>query len=296
MEGLLDDLGQLLGEPVSRAEVIGRGQVATVYSLYDSQNRTFPVVAKAYPVAGVAQNEMNKLLLLSRHSWVRVPAVHSVYCPTRTSLYKEILLLERLPGITVSAPCRSTDRSQALSEHIVDCLLSWHRVDSQGFTGISGNLKEQGWTEWYTRYQVQLWNQLEAFTDCDYAERVILYRSLEKTSRLFSEFDDTCVLVHGDFRLRNLLKDVKTDQLLAVLDPGEIQAAPREYDLMHLCDDPFAEKVLSTYLKRAPVAEQFAARRWLYKVWDEVAAGLRCGKMNHERLAAYSQNLIPWLE
>ena len=281
MEGLLDDLGQLLGEPVSRAEVIGRGQVATVYALYDSQNRTFPVVAKAYPVAGVAQNEMNKLLL---------------YCPTRTSLYKEILLLERLPGITVSAPCRSTDRSQALSEHIVDCLLSWHRVDSQGFTGISGDLKEQGWTEWYTRYQVQLWNQLEAFTDCDYAERVILYRSLEKTSRLFSEFDDTCVLVHGDFRLRNLLKDVKTDQLLAVLDPGEIQAAPREYDLMHLCDDPFAEKVLSTYLKRAPVAEQFAARRWLYKVWDEVAAGLRCGKMNHERLAAYSQNLIPWLE
>ncbi|MGL4919652.1 MAG: hypothetical protein ACRC43_03730, partial [Plesiomonas shigelloides] len=92
MEGLLDDLGQLLGEPVSRAEVIGRGQVATVYALYDSQNRTFPVVAKAYPVAGVAQNEMNKLLLLSRHSWVRVPAVHSVYCPTRTSLYKEILL------------------------------------------------------------------------------------------------------------------------------------------------------------------------------------------------------------
>ncbi|MGL5370759.1 MAG: hypothetical protein ACRDBF_07005, partial [Plesiomonas shigelloides] len=64
----------------------------------------------------------------------------------------------------------------------------------------------------------------------------------------------------------------------------------------HLCDDPFAEKVLSTYLKRAPVAEQFAARRWLYKVWDEVAAGLRCGKMNHERLAVYSQNLIPWLE
>ncbi|MDA1379805.1 hypothetical protein PCI56_07960 [Plesiomonas shigelloides subsp. oncorhynchi] len=37
---------------MSRAEVIGRGQVATVYALYDSQNRTFPVVAKAYPVAG----------------------------------------------------------------------------------------------------------------------------------------------------------------------------------------------------------------------------------------------------
>ncbi|MGL4270436.1 MAG: phosphotransferase, partial [Plesiomonas sp.] len=135
MEGLLDELGLLLGEPVLRAEIIGRGHVATVYALYDSQNHTFPVVAKAYPVAGVAQNEMNKLLLLARHSWVRVPAVHSVYQVPQPSLYKEILLLERLPGISVSAPCRRSDHIPALSEHIVDCLLSWHRVDSQGQSG-----------------------------------------------------------------------------------------------------------------------------------------------------------------
>ncbi|MDI5035996.1 hypothetical protein MJM43_30845, partial [Salmonella enterica subsp. enterica serovar Montevideo] len=40
--------------------------------------------------------------------------------------------------------------------------------------------------------------------------------------------------------------------------------APREFELFRLMDNPLAEGLLWHYLQRAPVAESFIWRRWLY--------------------------------
>ncbi|MGL5726783.1 MAG: phosphotransferase [Plesiomonas sp.] len=297
MECLTEELSLLLGEKVSRTEIVGKGAFSTVFALYDSSNAAFPVVAKAYPMKGMAESEISKLSVLARHAMVRMPAIYGVHHSEQSAAFKEVVLMERLAGISVTAPCRNANRSAALSEQIADCLLSWHRVDGQGLSGLSGELSDVAWPLWYRQYLAGLWSAIEANPAfCDYAERIVLYRSLERYDQFFSEFDDASVLVHGDFKLRNLLKDAKTDQLIAAIDPGPMQCAPREFDLIHLCCEPFAEKVLSTYLQRAPVAEQFAARRWLYKVWDEVACGLKKGKLDQSIFAIYSKLLTPWLE
>ena len=48
---------------------------------------------------------------------------------------------------------------------------------------------------------------------------------------LFEGFNDNCVLIHGNFCLRSMLIDSRSDQLLAMVGPGLMLWAPREYEL-----------------------------------------------------------------
>lgn len=96
---------------------------------------------------------------------------------------------------------------------------------------------------------------------------------------LFEGFNDNCVLVHGNFTLRSMLKDSRSDQLLAMVGPGIMLWAPREYELFRLSEGGAAEDLLWHYLQRAPVAEAFLWRRWLYLLWDEVAQLVNTGAL-----------------
>ncbi len=49
--------------------------------------------------------------------------------------------------------------------------------------------------------------------------------------------------------------------------------APREFELFRLMDNPLAEGLLWHYLQRAPVAESFIWRRWLYVLGRGCAIG-----------------------
>lgn len=69
------------------------------------------------------------------------------------------------------------------------------------------------------------------------ADRAVLYRAKASLALLFADFDDSSVLVHGNLTLRSMLKDVRSDQLLAMLNPGPMLWAPREYDLFRLSEE-----------------------------------------------------------
>jgi hypothetical protein len=86
---------------------------------------------------------------------------------------------------------------------------------------------------------------------------------------LFKGFNDNCVLVHGNFTLRSMLKDPRSDQLLAMVGPGMMLWAPREYELFRLAESGQEEAAVAL---PAPGAggEAFLWRRWLYLLWDEV--------------------------
>ena len=55
-----------------------------------------------------------------------------------------------------------------------------------------------------------------------------------------------------------------------MVGPGMMLWAPREFELFRLADGGQGEQLLWHYLRRAPVAEAFLWRRWLYLLWDEV--------------------------
>ncbi|EUM06260.1 YcbJ family phosphotransferase [Enterobacter ludwigii] len=296
MEQLRAELSHLLGEKLSRVECVNEKADTALWSLYDSQGNPMPLMARSFTSPGVARQLAWKMSMLARQGTVRMPTVYGVMTHEEHP-GPDVLLIERLRGVPVEAPARSPERWEQLKDQIVEALLGWHRQDSGGLVGPVDSTQENLWPLWYRQRVEVLWGTLNQFnnTGMTMQDKRILFRTRECLPALFDGFNDNCVLVHGNFTLRSMLKDPRSDQLLAMVGPGIMLWAPREYELFRLSDSGAAEGLLWHYLQRAPVAEAFLWRRWLYLLWDEVAQLVNTGRFNRANFDLATKSLLPWL-
>ena len=296
MEQLRAELSHLLGEKLSRVECVNEKADTALWSLYDSQGNPMPLMARSFTSPGVARQLAWKMSMLARQGTVRMPTVYGVMTHEEHP-GPDVLLIERLRGVPVEAPARSPERWEQLKDQIVEALLGWHRQDSGGLVGPVDSIQENLWPLWYRQRVEVLWGTLNQFnnTGLTMQDKRILFRTRECLPALFDGFNDNCVLVHGNFTLRSMLKDPRSDQLLAMVGPGIMLWAPREYELFRLSDSGAAEGLLWHYLQRAPVAEAFLWRRWLYLLWDEVAQLVNTGRFNRANFDLATKSLLPWL-
>ncbi|WP_024548365.1 YcbJ family phosphotransferase [Siccibacter turicensis] len=296
MDRLRAELSHLLGEKLSRLECINEKADSTLWSLYDSEGHAMPLLARSFSTPGVAKQVAWKISMLARSGTVRMPVVYGVMTH-EDHPGQDVLLIERLHGVPVEAPARTPARWEQLKEQIVEALLAWHRVDSHGCVGVVDSTQENIWPSWYRQRVEVLWSTLNQYhnTGLTMQDKRMLFRTRECLDGLFAGFNDNSVLVHGNFTLRSMLKDARSDQLVAVVNPGVMLWAPREYDLFRLLDDGLGESLFWSYLQRAPVAESFMWRRWLYVLWDEVSQLLQTGRMNRQAFDSASKSLLPWL-
>ncbi|PWC17272.1 YcbJ family phosphotransferase [Brenneria corticis] len=297
MEQLKAELSTVLGENLSRLECVSEQPYAHLYALYDKEGHAIPLLAKGYVCQGVAQQEAYKLSMLAREGDVRLPTVYGLVI-TQQAPYKELLLIERLRGVSVEAPCRTAQRWTLLMDQIVESVLAWHRIDSHGCVGSVDSTQENDWFSWYRQRLEVLWATLlnvnaPLLTQQD---RSLLYRSRQCLPALFDDLNDSCVLMHGNLSLRSMLKDARSDQLLAMINPGMMLWAPREYELLRLCESGMPEQLLYRYLNKAPVAESFVYRRWLYVIWEAVSRYIHTGQLDRRLFDTASRELSPWLE
>ncbi|MGU3522228.1 YcbJ family phosphotransferase [Enterobacteriaceae bacterium C23F] len=296
MEQLRAELSHLLGEKLSRVECVSEKTDSSLWSLYDAQGHPMPLMARSFTTPGLARQLAWKISTLARSGTVRMPVVYGVMTHEEHP-GPDVLLLERLRGVPVEAPARTPDRWEQLKDQIVEGLLAWHRQDSGGCVGTVDSTQENLWPLWYRQRVEVLWGTLNLYdnTGLTMQDKRILFRTRECLPALFDGFNDNCVLVHGNFTLRSMLKDSRSDQLLAMVGPGVMLWAPREYELFRLADSGLAEGLLWHYLQRAPVAEAFLWRRWLYLLWDEVAQLVNTGRFNRANFDLAAKSLLPWL-
>ncbi|HDT4050510.1 TPA: YcbJ family phosphotransferase [Enterobacter bugandensis] len=296
MEQLRAELSHLLGEKLSRVECVSEKVDTALWSLYDGQGNPMPLMARSFSSPGVARQLAWKMSMLAREGTVRMPTVYGVMTHEEHP-GPDVLLIERLRGVPVEAPARTPERWEQLKDQIVEALLAWHRQDSRGLVGPVDSTQENLWPLWYRQRVEVLWGTLNQFnnTGLTMQDKRILFRTRECLPALFDGFNDNCVLIHGNFTLRSMLKDSRSDQLLAMLGPGIMLWAPREYELFRLSDSGAAEGLLWHYLQRAPVAEAFLWRRWLYLLWDEVAQLVNTGCFNRANFDLAAKSLLPWL-
>jgi hypothetical protein len=138
--------------------------------------------------------------------------------------------------------------------------------------GPVDSTQENLWPLWYRQRVEVLWGTLNQFsnTGLTMQDKRILFRTRECLPALFEGFNDNCVLIHGNFTLRSMLKDSRSDQLLAMVGPGSCSG----HRVNMSCSGSATAgggRVAVALLQRAPVAEAFLWRRWLYLLWDEVA-------------------------
>lgn len=296
MEQLRAELSHLLGEKLSRVECVSEKIDTALWSLYDSEGNPMPLMARSFTSLGVARQLAWKMSMLAREGTVRMPTVYGVMTHEEHP-GPDVLLIERLRGVPVEAPARTPERWEQLKDQIVEALLAWHRQDSRGLVGPVDSTQENLWPLWYRQRVEVLWGTLNQFnnTGLTMQDKRILFRTRECLPALFEGFNDNCVLIHGNFTLRSMLKDPRSDQLLAMVGPGIMLWAPREYELFRLSDSGAAEGLLWHYLQRAPVAEAFLWRRWLYLLWDEVAQLVNTGRFNRANFDLATKSLLPWL-
>lgn len=234
--------------------------------------------------------------MLARNGTVRMPVVYGVLTHEEHP-GPDVLLIERLRGVSVEAPARTPQRWAQLKDQIVEGLLAWHRQDSGGCVGTVDSTQENLWPQWYRQRIEMLWSTLNLYsnTGLTMQDKRLLFRARDCLPSLFDGFNDNCVLVHGNLTLLSMLKDARSDQLMAMVGPGVTLWAPREYELFRLADNPLAEDLLWHYLQRAPVAEAFLWRRWLYLLWDEVAQLVSTGRFDRARFDLAAKSLVPWL-
>ncbi|MFC3395832.1 YcbJ family phosphotransferase [Brenneria rubrifaciens] len=297
MEQLKAELSTVLGENLSRLERISEQPYADLYALYDRKGNAIPLLAKSYICQGIAQQEAYKLSMLAREGDVRLPTVYGLVI-TQQPPYKELLLIERLRGVSVEAPPRTAQRWTLLMDQIVENMMAWHRIDSHGCVGTVDSTQENNWFSWYQQRLEVIWSTLLNVTAplLTQADRSLLYRSRQALSELFDDFNDGCVLVHGNLSLRSMLKDARSDQLLAMINPGMVLWAPREYELFRLCESGMPEQLLYHYIKKAPVAESFIYRRWLYVIWEIASRYIHTGQLERRSFDVAARELSPWLE
>ncbi|HBL7884262.1 TPA: YcbJ family phosphotransferase [Escherichia coli] len=296
MEQLRAELSHLLGEKLSRIECVNEKADTALWALYDSQGNPMPLMARSFSTPGKARQLAWKTTMLARSGTVRMPTIYGVMTHEEHP-GPDVLLLERMRGVSVEAPARTPERWEQLKDQIVEALLAWHRQDSRGCVGAVDNTQENFWPSWYRQHVEVLWTTLNQFnnTGLSMQDKRILFRTRECLPALFEGFNDNCVLIHGNFCLRSMLKDSRSDQLLEMVGPGLMLWAPREYELFRLMDNSLAEDLLWSYLQRAPVAESFIWRRWLYVLWDEVAQLVNTGRFNRRNFDLASKSLLPWL-
>ncbi|QKJ86615.1 hypothetical protein PMPD1_1664 [Paramixta manurensis] len=296
MEQLRAELTLVLGEQVSRLEQVSELPYANLFALYNRAGHAMPLMAKCYFNQGIAAQEARKLSMLAREGTLRVPGVYGLVVSQQKPRH-DVLLIERLGGVSVDAPARTPQRQAQLQDQIVESLMAWHRIDSHGVVGTVDSTQENGWVNWYAQRVEMLWATLSSLKPpfLSMEGRRVLYRSREILPRLFEDFDDNCVLVHGNVMLRNMLKDPRSDQLLAMMNPGMVLWAPREFELFHLCEAGAEESLLWRYLSQAPVAEDFVYRRWFYQLWEAIAQMLLTGKLDTGRFQRATEGLLPWL-
>jgi Phosphotransferase enzyme family. len=277
-------------------ECVSEKTDSSLWSLYDAQGHPMPLMARSFTTPGLARQLAWKISMLARSGTVRMPVVYGVMTHEEHP-GPDVLLIERLRGVSVEAPARTPERWDQLKDQIVEGLLGWHRQDSGGCVGQVDSTQENLWPQWYRQRVEVLWGTLNLYsnTGLTMQDKRILFRTRECLPALFEGFNDNCVLIHGNFTLRSMLKDSRSDQLLAMVGPGVMLWAPREYELFRLADSGLAEGLLWHYLQRAPVSEAFLWRRWLYLLWDEVAQLVNTGRFNRENFDLAAKSLLPWL-
>ncbi|MEY4899659.1 MAG: hypothetical protein RI895_81 [Actinomycetota bacterium] len=139
------------------------------------------------------------------------------FCDDETIIGSKFMLMDFVDGRVIesaeTAMSLSNVQASEISQNLVDTLANLHRVDP-----VAAELDQLGRPEGYLQRQVKRWGEQWQLTKTrELAEIEELHTWLEGAiSKLPTNLPSA--IVHGDYRIDNVILDPKTSEIIAVLD------------------------------------------------------------------------------
>lgn len=297
MELLKSELSMILGKPISRIETLNCQSHSCLYALYDPSGNALPLAVRYFSRPGYAEQEARKLMLLRQQGGVRVPQVYGVVVSERPPFH-ELLLLERIGGLPVEAPPHSGAQWQTLVQQVIEAMMQWHSHSANGMSGYIDSSQTLSWPDWFFQYSSVLLSLLRHTQQQDISPEELQFLHLTQRchDKLFADLRAENVMVHGNLRLNTLLKDPRSGQLLAIVQPGRVLWAPAEYELFHLQESSAGQQIVSAWLRQFTPDEGFLWRSALYRLWYQVEQRVHNQPFSAENFRNAITDLRPWLE
>ncbi|MHC1696030.1 MAG: phosphotransferase [Eubacteriales bacterium] len=232
-------------------------------------------VIKVYLKTGYMSNEIRQLEELRKYSAVPVPEVYG--CQWGDVNNKEdLFFMESMPGVPVRyvAYDNPTDREKIVNA-VVDAHIALHNIMSiDGFRELDSNTFYDKWEPLYRKHIDEYYSFICSMNDCPISNiaRELIDVAYYNFDIIFFDPVKEARLIHGDFKMKNVLIDPDTLRLTAILDPMDCCYGDREADLFQYTiphkDSRFG--FLDNYTSKVRLSDMFTIKNKYYFLWNEL--------------------------
>ena len=214
----------------------------------------------------------------------------------------DMFFMESMPGV----PVRYIDfaneaEKEKIANAVVDAHIAIHNViNPNGFGDLDGEIMQS----WETLFRNRIYDYYQYLTSLK--ENPMTAKAREFVDEAYHNFDNVFTeqvkearLIHGDFKLKNILIDPKTFKLTAMLDPMGCCYGDRESDLFPYVNHPRDVRFgcLENYALKVRLSDKFPLKNMYYFLWNEVKLFVLMGYcMNdaYERLGDRLRNMLKY--
>ena len=253
------------------------------------------VVIKVYYKNGFMLQEIRELEELRKQSNVAVPQVYG-YILGNEQL-NDTFFMEFMPGEPVRyIEFNNESEREKIVNAVVDAHIALHNIiNPSGFGDLDCETHSQSWEMLFKNRidgYYQYLNKLE--------ENHLTAKSRDFIDEAYYNFDNIFTqpvkearLIHGDFKMKNVLIDPKTFKLTAIFDPMGCCYGDRESDLFPYINHPEDVKfgLLENYASKVCLSDNFPLKNMYYFLWNEVKLYVFMGYCMNDAYEKVGENL-----
>lgn len=276
------------------------GAYSHVYKSKDEATGT-AIIVKIYLKNGFMQQEIRELEELRKYSGVAVPQVYGYHFGDEN--INDMFFMESMPGIPVRYISFDNEtEKKRIADAVVDAHIALHNViNPNGFGDLDCDVCSRSWETLFRNRIDGYYRHLSEVKESPVSvkARELINEAYYSFDSVFTEPVREARLIHGDFKMKNVLIDPKTFKLTAMLDPMGCCYGDRESDLFPYINHPADVKfnLLENYASTVCLSDKFPLKNMYYFLWNEVKLYVFMGYcMNdvYERLGENIHNMLKY--
>ncbi len=289
----------VLHENLCDIQLYSKGAYSQIYK--SKYQNGMDIVIKVFLKTGVMRAEVRQLDELRKFSIVPIPKIYGCFFGDG-DLTTDICFMEFMPGVPVRfvAFDNEADREK-IADAVVDAHLAFHNVvNPRGFGELDCATYSQNWESIYHNRIDGYFQYLNTIKDSPISEknRTLIDEAYYSFDNVFTLPVKEACLIHGDYKMKNVLINPETLKLTAILDPLDCCYGDRESDLFTYLNPHKDARFgfYENYTSKIRLSDKFLLKNQYYFLWNELKLFVTMGYCFNDVLEKLGQNISDMLK